>query len=150
MAIQGPFPDGGYELWCPECCCKITCFGPEELKNINKRRLYENFVCSDCLPILKKDTESQKYLKEKLTELADKFEEISIRYQFDEKDKTHIVEITPVDIFASDEAYQKDEGKISYKFDKKFYPENVLFISENSLTQITNSQFTLNDKMKLL
>ena len=52
MVILGPFPDGGYELWCPECNCKITCFAIEELDSIEKIKEYENFICSNCLPIL--------------------------------------------------------------------------------------------------
>lgn len=62
MAIQGPYPDGGYELWCDGCGCKITCFsiveifGNKETFNLEevekKFKEYDTFYCSDCLPIL--------------------------------------------------------------------------------------------------
>jgi hypothetical protein len=80
MAILGPYPDGGYELWCNECGVKITCFSIAEMfgdkedfdlqKNIEKFKDYDNFYCSDCLPILKDKKKSfdkeafLKYLKE--------------------------------------------------------------------------------------
>ena len=57
MPIIGPFPDGGYELWCAECGSKITCFGLEEIfipikSSVEQFKIYDNFICSDCLPIL--------------------------------------------------------------------------------------------------
>ena len=52
MAIMGPFPDGGYELWCPCCNSKISCFSPAEIMDVTKRLQYELFICKDCLPIL--------------------------------------------------------------------------------------------------
>ena len=51
MPIIGPFPDGGYELWCGACHTKITCLDPRELKNQKKQ--YEKFICKDYLPIIK-------------------------------------------------------------------------------------------------
>jgi len=54
MAIQGPYPDGGYEIWCANCGGKVTCFGLEELFYIpNDNRLrrfitYQRWVCKDC------------------------------------------------------------------------------------------------------
>lgn len=53
MAIQGPYSDGGYEIWCEECGGKITCFALNEifcLKPSPKIRFiwYERFKCKDC------------------------------------------------------------------------------------------------------
>lgn len=72
MAILGPFPDGGYELWCDGCGGKITCFSLSEIFDnenigqiIEKFKSYDTFYCSDCLPILK-DKPKAEFNKERL------------------------------------------------------------------------------------
>ena len=55
MPILGPFPDGGYELWCGECNSKITCFSPEEIDSTEKLIYYDLFICKDCLKIMENE-----------------------------------------------------------------------------------------------
>lgn len=58
MPIQGPFPDGGYQLHCAGCMVKITCFSDTEFLNeddtlnLEKFKKYSLFVCKDCSQIL--------------------------------------------------------------------------------------------------
>jgi len=67
--IIGPFPDGGYELWCSGCGVKLTCFSiVEMLCDDNPKRMftyYERFRCKDC----KDDTVYNEDLTEKELEI---------------------------------------------------------------------------------
>lgn len=40
--------------------------------------------------------------------------------------------------------YIKYEADFGFEFDNRFYPETILFVSEDSLTQINNPEFVFN------
>lgn len=82
------------------------------------------------------DMESKNFLKSKLGELHSKFPNLSIKYQYDAYTQNHIVEIIPLDEFEKNEDYIAFESDLCFEFDNRFFPEVVMFVSEESLTRV--------------
>lgn len=80
---------------------------------------------------------SFQYLEIKLKELHKLFPKCNIRYEYRETRKSHIIEITPLS-FYEDEDYQIAETDIEDDFEIKYPGEDIVFVSENSLTKVTN------------
>ncbi|MCP4336251.1 MAG: hypothetical protein GY679_00150 [Mycoplasma sp.] len=83
------------------------------------------------------------YIKTKLKEIASKFNEAKIRYEHRVTTQSHLIEIVPLTFFENDEAYIIEEAAFEDEFEQLFPDENIVFISENSLTQINKSEFDL-------
>jgi hypothetical protein len=79
---------------------------------------------------------SKLYIKDKLRNLVEKFPQMTFLYQFDEIDQTHIVEVLPFTKYEEDNDYKNDEGDLTFEFDRMFFPETIMFVSENSLTRV--------------
>ncbi|MCK9204685.1 MAG: hypothetical protein M0P58_09675 [Bacteroidales bacterium] len=86
---------------------------------------------------------SKEYLIEKISRIAEIFSHLSFRYQYDIIDQTHIVEVKPLEDFNSNEDYATYEADLTFSFDQKFFPESVMFVSEDSLTKVTNPEFEI-------
>jgi len=82
----------------------------------------------------------QEFIFDKLHDLVNKFPQITFRYQFDEFEQTHIVEVTPISTYEDDLDYKIAEGDLTYEFDRAFSPDTIMFVSENSLTGITKTE----------
>lgn len=76
------------------------------------------------------------YIEEKLSLLASKFTDIKIRYEHRANTKSHLIEILPLCLFEGNGSYLEEEAKIEYEFEQLFPSENIIFISEGSLTVI--------------
>jgi hypothetical protein len=87
--------------------------------------------------------DSKIYIKNKLNEISEIFPELIFRYQFDKSSMTHIIEVKPLESYQSNEAYVQCEADFMFDFENKFFPETILFVSEDSLTQITEPEFTI-------
>jgi hypothetical protein len=87
--------------------------------------------------------DSKIYIKNKLNEISEIFSELIFRYQFDKSSLTHIVEVKPLESYQSNEAYVQCEANFMFDFENEFFPETILFVSEDSLTQITEPEFTI-------
>lgn len=83
------------------------------------------------------------YIEEKLTLLAKKFIDIQIRYEYRANTRSHLIEIIPLSFFEEDEAYFKEESAIEDEFEQLFPSENIVFISEGSLTVIKKADMEL-------
>jgi hypothetical protein len=81
------------------------------------------------------------FIKAKLNHLFAKFPYLTIRYQYAAKDQVHIIEVLPLSEFENNSKYQAEEAELTYEFDNTFFPESLLFVSENSLTKITEPGF---------
>jgi hypothetical protein len=88
--------------------------------------------------------EKRIFLKDKLQAIYIKFPFLSIRYQYDKNDQTHMVEILPLAEFENNKEYQKEEAELTFDFDNLFFPESLMFVSGNSLTKITETEFEIN------
>lgn len=84
------------------------------------------------------------FIIRRLNELRNIFPELSFKYKFNQHSSTHIIDVRPLDCFSSNQDYIKYEADFSYEFDNLFSPETILFISENSLTEIKNPDFVFN------
>ena len=81
------------------------------------------------------------FIKTRLNELRNNFPELSFRYKFNANTVTHIIDVRPIEFYSKNTDYIKYEADFSFEFDNLFYPETILFISENSLTEIGNPDF---------
>ena len=84
------------------------------------------------------------FIIRRLNELRNIFPELSFKYKFNQHTSTHIIDVRPLDCFSSNQDYIKYKADFSYEFDNLFSPETILFISENSLTEIKNPDFVFN------
>lgn len=84
------------------------------------------------------------FIKARLNELRNIFPQLSFKYKFNPNTLTHIVDVRPLDCFKENPAYIKYEADFGYEFDNIYYPETILFVSEDSLTQISNPEFVFN------
>ena len=84
------------------------------------------------------------FIKTRLNEIRNIFPELSFKYKFNPNTSTHIVDVRPLDCFKENPDYIKYEADFGFEFNNLFYPETVLFVSEDSLTQISNPEFVFN------
>lgn len=78
----------------------------------------------------------KEFIKNRLNELRNIFPELSFKYKFNSNTSTHIVDVRPLECYKENEDYIKYEADFAFEFDNKFYPETILFVSKDSLTQI--------------
>lgn len=86
---------------------------------------------------------SKEYLRNRLNEISNVFPELIFRYQFNKNTETHIIEVKPLETYQTNDVYIKCEAELMFNFENEFFPETILFVSEDSLTQITESEFTI-------
>ena len=86
---------------------------------------------------------SKEFIEAKLNELYSKFNSIKIRYEYRANTYSHLVEIIPLSFFEASEEYMTIEANIEDGFESIFPSENIVFISEGSLSEINNPEFTL-------
>jgi hypothetical protein len=86
----------------------------------------------------------KEFIKTRLNELRNFFPELSFKYKFNKITSTHIVDVRPVEYYESNEDYIRYEANFCYEFDNKFFPESIMFISEDSLTKIKDPDFVFN------
>ncbi len=82
-------------------------------------------------------------LKSELQELFSLIDGIEIRYEFKKSTFTHIVEVKPLDLFSSNNLYIEKEIELEEKFSELFPNEDLVFVSENSLSKIEEADLTL-------
>lgn len=86
---------------------------------------------------------AKEFLRVRLTELVSVFTNIKIRYEFRQCTQSHLIEVTPLDFYDNDEKYLIEEAAIEKEFENSFPQESIVFISEDSLTEIKDAEFEL-------
>ena len=86
---------------------------------------------------------SKNYIEKRLNEISNIFPELIFRYQFNENTNNHIIEVKPLESYQTNAKYISYEADLKFDFEKEFFPETILFVSEDSLTQITNPEFII-------
>jgi len=86
---------------------------------------------------------SKKFIKEKLEQLFAQFNDIKIKYEYRANTCSHIIEVTPLEFFEKDERYVTLEAELEEEFETLFPNENIVFISEGSLSEIKSAEFEL-------
>ncbi len=77
------------------------------------------------------------YIKKELRSIYDSIVGINIRYEYSEISSTHIIEVTPIEIY-NDVTYVTKEIKLFKEFSSLYPDEEILFISSESLSTISN------------
>lgn len=83
------------------------------------------------------------FIKDKLTSIWNSFPEVQFRYEFKTQTNTHVIEVIPFSFFEGNEEYLRMESDFEYEFEQIFPEEEILFISEGSLTEIKNVEFQI-------
>lgn len=86
---------------------------------------------------------SKEFLIERLKEMSSKFEDVKIRYEYRANTYSHIIEVIPLVFFDGDEQYMLAESNLEDEFESLFPQENIVFVSEDSLTEIKNPDLLL-------
>lgn len=80
---------------------------------------------------------TKEYIKEKLEALSKVFPQLTFFYKYDEVDETHVVEVLPLSEYDNNKEYKEAEADLTFDFDRSFFPETAMFVSEESLTRVT-------------
>jgi hypothetical protein len=91
---------------------------------------------------------SVQYLEILLKDLFSKFPSGNIRYEYRPNRKSHVIEVTPIDLF-DDEDYKLAELLLEQKFETEFPQESIIFVSTNSLNRVTSPILELLGEKKL-
>ncbi len=86
---------------------------------------------------------SKEFIKEKLNELFAQFSDIKIQYEYRANTYSHLIEVTPLVFFKENKNYIALEAALEDEFESLFPNENIVFISEDSLSEIMNPDFKL-------
>ena len=84
---------------------------------------------------------AKEFLIDNLNRLSELFSEIHIRYEYRKNTNSHIIEVIPLSVFYKNKDYIKAEIWLEKQFENLFPDEDIVFISENSLTQIKNAEY---------
>lgn len=87
--------------------------------------------------------DSKTFIKNKLNQISEIFPELTFRYQLDINNQTHIVEVKTLEAYQSNNDYVQLEADFMFDFENKFFPETILFVSEDSLTKITEPEYII-------
>ena len=96
--------------------------------------------------LIEREMNSRDYIEKKISDLALKFSGIRIRYEYREITQSHIIEILPLDLYESNTEYLLEEELIEKEFGALFPDENILFVSEGSLSELERVDFELGYK----
>ena len=92
---------------------------------------------------------SKIYIQKKLIEIHSIIRNISIRYEYDLYSNMHVVEILPLNMYSENRDYIEREIELTKEFNEQFPDEDILFISQKSLTKISNPEFSLLPLLKI-
>lgn len=92
--------------------------------------------------------EAKEFLKSALRKLFLELDNVEISYEYRISSNTHIVEVKPNSVFRNCETYIEKEIELENAFYNNFPDESILFISEESLTQIKSPDLVLRYKLK--
>lgn len=76
------------------------------------------------------------FINKKIEYLKFKFKDIEIKYQYKITTNIHIIKISPLSLYENNIEYIMEEEDIENEFNKLYPSEELLFISEDSLTKI--------------
>lgn len=93
-------------------------------------------------------TNSKVFLKSSLKRIFLELDNIEVAYEFRLSSNTHIVEVKPNSVYTDCKKYINKEIELEEAFNKNFPNEELLFITENSLTQIKTPEFIFKLKLK--
>ena len=84
------------------------------------------------------------FLHKKLKKISLEIEDIEIAYEYRVTTQAHIIEVKPNHIFENSKRFIDMEIDLKKDFSNQFPGEDILFISEDSLTEIKTPELILN------
>ena len=84
--------------------------------------------------------EAKLFLKDKLQELADKFEDLKLSYFFDNSYSQHVIVVTPSYIY-SDDVFAKEQVNLEIDFINNFPHESLYFVETGNVEITTEFEF---------
>ena len=73
------------------------------------------------------------YIIGKLESFISVFLSSKVRYEYDEKSRSHMIEVLPIEIYQQNDDYIEWESETFDEFISKYPSENICFISDDSL-----------------
>lgn len=80
---------------------------------------------------------SKAFIDKNLNAISELFPQVQLRYEYKIHTRTHVIEVIPISFFEGNEEYMNIESEFECEFERMFPKEGILFISENSLTEIS-------------
>jgi len=78
------------------------------------------------------------FLKNKLDQLSKRFLDVKFRYQYDEYEGEHIIEVTPDRVYSNSKEYAIAESRVMKEFAKEYLSESILFVSDQSIIKVND------------
>ncbi len=88
---------------------------------------------------------SKQFIQAELKKIYSIFEGIEIRYEYRDSISTHIIEIKPIELYEGNTEYIVKEIELKNSFSDMFPHEDILFITDDYLTQIRVTELKLTD-----
>jgi len=89
---------------------------------------------------------SEEFLDKKLKETFEMFSDVKdleIKYEHNKENNSHIIEISPLSFYNKNNKFMVREMDIEQQFQELYPKETILFVTEKSLTKVTNPHLTL-------
>lgn len=91
---------------------------------------------------------TQTIIENKIKEWHGIFPQLSFRYEFDNCDNSHLVEILPEKEFYTNKELNEAIAHFSYDFDETYQEDTLIFLSADALCEIKNPRFTIRSRPK--
>jgi hypothetical protein len=86
------------------------------------------------------------FILNELATFINKFNNVQVRYEYNESALTHVVEVTPSEMYHLNEEYILWESELVDKFIELCPTQNICFISDDALVGIENPECVLYGK----
>jgi ribulose bisphosphate carboxylase small subunit len=114
---------------------ELTLYGadyPREQKSRNKTHIVETISIA-----------SKEFIVKELENFVKQFPQTRVRYEYNELANVHFIEITPNEVYHSDENYSLWEDKTWDKYVKLYPSEGICFVSDDDFVGVKNAELTL-------
>ena len=85
--------------------------------------------------------EAKEFIINAINDLVAQFENVHVRYEYDNLAIVHTVEVLPVATYKEDKAYIQWESDVMNSFIKEYPYENLCFVSEGALSGIEHIDY---------
>ena len=87
--------------------------------------------------------DAKSFIHTELNSFIEQYPNTCIRYEYDKSSLIHFVEVSPKEVYDSDNDYIQWENNFWEQFVSKFPAENICFISDDDVVDIKNPELTL-------
>lgn len=83
------------------------------------------------------------FIIENLKNISSLFPEMSFKYGINPSTGTHIIQVSPLETYTSNEAYLKAEDAFERSFENNFKGDDILFVSTDSILDVEKTDFEI-------